>query len=407
MFKDKTIVLGVTGSIAAYKAADIASKLIQAGADVEVVMTDSAQKFITPLTFRSLTNRQPVTSMWEPAGELSVTHVSLARKADVFLIAPATANTIAKLACGLADDILCCTIIATRAPVIIAPAMNSDMYDNPATQANILTLQSRGFIFVGPESGYLACGTEGRGRLAAVDQILAVVGSVLNKKRDLAGKTIVVTTGGTREPLDPVRFIGNRSSGKMGHAMAAAARDRGAMVRLISTVDLPETAGMEVTKVQTAAEMLAAVKSSVKGADGLIMAAAVADFKPSAVASEKIKKASASLDLKLEPTTDILAEVKGKFIRIGFAAETSELIDNAERKLGAKNLDIIVANDVTAPGCGFGSDTNKVTLIFRDGHMEDLPLMSKREVADAILDKAMPLFTAPRRSRETTSSRNE
>ncbi|APV44888.1 phosphopantothenoylcysteine decarboxylase / phosphopantothenate--cysteine ligase [Dehalogenimonas formicexedens] len=392
MFKDKTIVLGVTGSIAAYKAADITSKLVQAGANVEVVLTDSALQFLTPLTFRSLTGRQPVTSLWEPAGEVTVKHVSLANAADVILVAPATANTIAKLAHGLADDILSCTILAARAGVIIAPAMNCNMWDNAATQENIRTLQSRGFIFVGPETGHLACGYEGRGRLAPVDQILALVGSVLNKKKDLAGKTIVITTGGTREPLDPVRFIGNRSSGKMGYAMAAAARDRGAMVRLISTVDLPESAGMEVTRVQTAAEMLGAVKNSVKGADALIMAAAVADFKPSKVASEKIKKASASLDLKLEPTTDILGEVKGKFVRIGFAAETSELIDNAERKLDAKNLDIIVANDVTAPGCGFGSDTNKVTLIFRDGHMEDLPLMSKREVADAILDRAVPIF---------------
>ncbi|PPD57499.1 bifunctional phosphopantothenoylcysteine decarboxylase/phosphopantothenate--cysteine ligase CoaBC [Dehalogenimonas etheniformans] len=406
MFKDKTIVLGVTGSIAAYKAAEITSKLVQAGAGVEVVLTDSAQKFITPLSFRSLTNRQPVTSMWEPASDVNVKHVSLANAADAILIAPATANIIAKLAGGFADDMLSCTVLATRAPVIVAPAMNCNMWDNPVTQQNIKTLQDRGFILVGPETGYLACGTEGRGRLAPVDQILAIVGSVLNKKKDLAGKTFVVTTGGTREPLDPVRFIGNRSSGKMGYAMAAAARDRGAMVKLISTVELPETAGMEVTRVQTAAEMLASVKNAVKGADALIMAAAVADFRPSAVANEKIKKTSAALDLKLEPTTDILAEIRGKFVRIGFAAETSELIDNAERKLDAKNLDIIVANDVTAPGCGFGSDTNKVTLIFRDGHMEDLPLMSKREVADAILDKTMPLL-APRRSGEVSPPRSQ
>jgi len=407
MLKDKMIVLGVAGSIAAYKAAEITSKLVQAGAGVEVVLTDAALKFITPLTFRSLTSRQPVTSLWEPAGEMSVKHISLAGSADVIIVAPATANTIAKLACGLADDILSCTILATRAPVIIAPAMNCNMWDNIATQQNIKTLQSRGFIFVGPETGYLACGTEGRGRLAPVDQILALVGSVLNQKKDLAGKTVVVTTGGTREPLDPVRFIGNRSSGKMGYAMAAAARDRGALVRLISTVDLPETAGMEVARVQTAAEMLAAVKKAVKGADALIMAAAVADFRPSTVAGEKIKKASASLDLKLEPTTDILAEVRGKFVRIGFAAETSALIDNAEKKLDAKNLDIIVANDVTAPGSGFGADTNKVTLIFKDGHLEDLPLMTKREVADAIIDKALPLFTKPVKTGNSGSSRDD
>jgi phosphopantothenoylcysteine decarboxylase/phosphopantothenate--cysteine ligase len=386
MLKDKTIVLGVTGSIAAYKAAEITSRLVQAGANVEVVMTESAQKFITPLTFRSLTNRNPVTSMWEPACEMSVTHVSLANAAEVILVAPATANTIAKLASGRADDMLSCIILASKAPVIIAPAMNCNMYDNPATQENIKTLQSRGFIFVGPETGHLACGFEGRGRLAPPDIIVALVDSVLSRKSDLVGRTIVVTTGGTREPLDPVRFISNRSSGKMGYAMAAAARDRGASIKLISTVDLPETTGMEVTRIQTAAEMLASVKKAVKGADALIMAAAVADFRPSEVAGEKIKKATASLDLKLEPTTDILADVRGKFVRIGFAAETSELVDNAEKKLDAKNLDLIVANDVTVPGSGFGTDTNKVTLIFKDGHLEDLPLMSKREIADKILD---------------------
>ena len=406
MLKDKTIVLGVTGSIAAYKAAEITSKLVQAGANVEVVMTDAALKFLTPLTFRSLTNHQPVTSMWEPTGEMSIKHISLANGADVILIAPATANIIAKLACGLADDILSSTVLASKAPIIIAPAMNCNMYDNPGTQDNIQKLQSRGFIFVGPETGHLACGTEGRGRLATTDQILALVGSVLNKKKDLAGKTIVVTTGGTREPLDPVRYIGNRSSGKMGYSMAAAARDRGALVRLISTVDLPETAGMDVLRVQTAAEMLAAVKKAVKGADALIMAAAVADFRPSSVAGQKIKKGTASLDLKLEPTTDILAEVRGKFVRIGFAAETSELIDNAEKKLDAKNLDIIVANDVTAPGSGFGADTNKVTLIFKDGHLEDLPLMTKREVADSIIDRAVTLFPFPLKTGNPGSDRD-
>ncbi len=391
MLKGKTIILGITGSIAAYKAADIASKLTQAGAKVEVIMTESAQKFIAPLTLRALTGRQPITSMWEEAGEFSIEHVSLAEAANIILIAPATANTIAKLANGLADDMLSSAVLATKAPVVIAPAMNCNMYENAATRANITTLKNRGFIFIEPETGHLACGTEGKGRLAAIDTIIAALNSVFSRSDELAGKTIVVTAGGTREPLDPVRYIGNRSSGKMGYALAAAARERGAAVKLISTVDgstsiLP-VPGVEVVPVETAAEMLAAVNEAVKGADALIMAAAVADFRPATVAGDKIKKDSAILDLKLERTPDILSEVRGDFIRIGFAAETTDLIANAKKKLAAKYLDLIVANNVTAPGSGFGADTNKVTLLFRDGRVEDVSLTSKREVAEAIVDK--------------------
>lgn len=386
MFKDRTIILGITGSIAAYKAADLASRLVQAGAAVEVVMTESAQKFIAPLTLRALTNRQPVTSMWQDAREFSIEHVSLAEAADAVLIAPATANTIAKLACGLADDILSSTVLATRAPVIIAPAMNCNMYDNAATRANIASLKSRGFTFVEPQSGRLACGSEGKGRLAPAETILETLAAVLDRKNDLAGKTIVVTAGGTREPIDPVRYIGNRSSGKMGCALAAAARARGASVKLVSTVDMPDSSGMTVIRVETAAQMLEAVRGAVKGADALIMAAAVADFRPLTAAGGKIKKSAAPLDLKLEATPDILSEVNGDFIRVGFAAETADLIENAKKKLGGKNLDLIVANDVTAPGSGFGADTNKVTLLFKDGRAEDLPLMPKRAVAEKILD---------------------
>jgi phosphopantothenoylcysteine decarboxylase/phosphopantothenate--cysteine ligase len=276
--------------------------------------------------------------------------------------------------------------------------MNCNMYENVATQANVSTLKSRGFTFVEPESGRLACGTEGKGRLASTDTILATVNSVLGRRSDLAGKTIVVTAGGTREPIDPVRYIGNRSSGKMGFALAASARDRGASVKLISTVDgrtgiLPVPPGVEVTRVETAAEMLAAVKEAVKGADALIMAAAVADFRLTNVAGDKIKKDTATLDLKLERTPDILAEVKGDFVRVGFAAETADLIANAKKKLAAKNLDLIVANDVTAEGSGFGADTNKVTLLFKDGRAEDLPLMAKREVADRIIERISPLLS--------------
>ncbi|TFG44726.1 MAG: bifunctional phosphopantothenoylcysteine decarboxylase/phosphopantothenate--cysteine ligase CoaBC [Dehalococcoidia bacterium] len=391
MLHNKTVVLGVTGSVAAYKAVDIASKLKQAGVHLEVLMTDSAQRFVTSLTFRAVANCQPVTSMWDMAGEFSVEHVSLAKIADVILIAPATANTIARLAYGFADDIVCSTVLATKAPVIIAPAMNCNMYENAATQENIQKLKDRGIIVIEPESGHLACGTEGKGRLAATDTILDTVRLILARGGELAGKTVVITAGGTREPLDPVRYISNRSSGKMGYALAAAARDRGAVVKLISTVYMPQTPGIELTRVESAAEMLKAVTSAVKGAHALIMAAAVADYKPSTVAADKIKKDAATFDLKLEPTSDILTEVKGDFIRVGFAAESRDLIENAKKKLVAKHLDLVVANDITAPGSGFGADTNKVTLLFKDGRVEDLPLMSKRDVAERVMEGLAPI----------------
>ena len=391
ILEGKTVVLGVTGSVAAYKAADIASKLTQNGARVEVVMTDSAQRFVAPLTFRAITNRPPVTSMWDMAGEYSIGHVSLAEAADVILIAPATANSIARIAWGFADDMICSTVLATKAPVIVAPAMNCNMYENAATQANIQKLKGCGVIFVEPETGHLACGTQGKGRLAAADVILGVVRHTLAQGGALAGKTVVVTAGGTREAVDPVRYLGNRSSGKMGYELALAARDQGAAVKLIATADLPPSAGIEVIRVETAAEMLSAVKSAVKGAYALIMAAAVADYRPVVAATDKIKKGNGGFDLKLEPTEDIISAVKGDFIRIGFAAETEDLIANAKKKLTDKNLDLIVANDVTGPGAGFGADTNKVTLLFKDGRVEDLPLMSKREVAERVVGEMATL----------------
>ncbi|ADJ25578.1 phosphopantothenoylcysteine decarboxylase/phosphopantothenate/cysteine ligase [Dehalogenimonas lykanthroporepellens BL-DC-9] len=385
ILKNKTIILGVTGSVAAYKAVDIASKLTQAGATVEVIMTDSAQRFVTPLSFRAVTNRQPVTSMWDMAGEFSIEHVSLAETADAVLVAPATANTIARIAWGFADDMICSTVLATKAPVIVAPAMNCNMYENAATQKNIQRLKDRGIVIIEPNSGHLACGTEGKGRLPSTDTIIGELSRVLAKECPLAGRKVVVTAGGTREPLDPVRYLGNRSSGKMGHALALAARDAGADVELISTVDFPVSAGIVVTRVETAAEMLSVVRSAVKGAHALIMAAAVADFRPVEASKDKIKKGDNGLDLKLEPTEDILSAVKGDFIRVGFAAETGDLLANARQKLSAKNLDLIVANDVTSPGAGFGAETNKVTLLFRDGRVEELPLMSKREVAERVV----------------------
>ena len=393
MLANKTIVLGITGSIAAYKAADIASKLTRAGASVEVVMTDSATRFVAPLTLRSITGRPVVTDMFELASEFSIEHIALAEVADVVVIAPATANIIAKLSAGIADDMLACTVLATKAPIILAPAMNVNMFENPITQENLSKLKARGFTIVDPACGRLASGKIGLGRLAEVDEIIATINQVLGRSGDIAGKRIVVTAGGTQEPIDPVRHIGNRSSGKMGYAVAEAARDRGAVVLLITApTSLPQPAGIEVVRVRTAAGMKEAVAEAVAQADVLIMAAAVADYQPQSVAEAKIKKDSPSLTLELIRTPDILAEVKGNFIRVGFAAESEDIVANAKQKLEKKQLDIIVANDITDADSGFGADTNKVTLISRDGKVETLPLLSKREVADKILDRVVGLL---------------
>ncbi len=392
MLTDKTIILGITGSIAAYKAAGLASKLTQAGAGVEVVMTEAATRFITPLTLRSITGRPVVTGMWQPASEFSIEHVSLAEAADVVAIAPATANVIAKLANGIADDILTCTVLATRAPVIVAPAMNENMYRNPVTQENLAKLKARGFVIIEPGYGRLASGKTGTGRLAEVDKIICAIRQVMERKSDLAGKRMVVTAGGTREPIDPVRFIGNRSSGKMGYALAEAARERGAKVTLVTTSSLPPPAEVEVIAVETALQMKRAVTRAVKGADALVMAAAVADYRPEKVARAKIKKKSAKLTLGLVATPDILAEIKGGFIKVGFAAESEDVIANARKKLETKGLDLIVANDITSKDSGFGADSNKVTIIDKNGKAEDLPLMSKREVADRVLDRVVGIL---------------
>jgi len=393
MLAKKTVVLGITGSIAAYKAAEIASRLIKAGATVEVIMTEAATKFVTPLTLRSITHRPVVTDMFADNVEYSPEHIALAEAADIVLIAPATADIIARLAAGIADDMLGCTVLATKAPVIIAPAMNVNMFQNPVTQQNLAKLKARGFIMIDPAYGRLASGKVGVGRLAEIEQILDTVEQVLNRRNDLAGRRIVVTAGGTQEPIDPVRHIGNRSSGKMGYALAESARDRGAKVILISApVALPEPAGIDVIKVRTAAEMKAAVAKAVGRADALIMAAAVADYQPKEVARAKIKKTSPSLTLALVRTPDILAEVKGNFIKIGFAAESEDIVANARQKLIKKQLDLMVANDITDPDSGFGADTNRVTLIDRDGKVESLPLLTKREVAGKILDRIVKLL---------------
>jgi len=392
MLINKTIVLGITGSIAAYKAADIASKLTQAGTRVEVIMTESATKFIAPLTLRSLTGRPVVTGMFELDSEFSIEHVALAEAADVVVIAPATANIIAKLAAGIADDMLSCTVLATEAPVIVAPAMNVNMFQNSITQDNLAKLKARGFTIVDPAYGRLASGKMGQGRLAEVEKIIGTIRQVLGRSGDLADKRIVVTAGGTQEAIDPVRFVGNRSSGKMGYAVAEAARDRGAKVTLITApTSLPEPAGVELTQIESVVQMKEAVAKACAQADALIMAAAPADYIAKDIAAQKIKKGASGLTVELVKAPDIISEVTGDFLKVGFSAETENLLDNARQKLEKKQLALIAANDITAAGSGFGVDTNKVTLIDRDGKVESLPLMSKREVADKILDKVVEL----------------
>jgi phosphopantothenoylcysteine decarboxylase/phosphopantothenate--cysteine ligase len=393
MLSNKTIVLGVTGSIAAYKAAEIASQLTQAGAKVNVIMTKEAIQFISPVTFRAITGRPVVTEMFDLASEFSIEHVSLAEAADIVVVAPATANIIAKLAAGIADDMLCCTVLATKAPVVIAPAMESNMYVNPVTQDNLSKLKARNFVIVGPATGWLASGKEGLGRLADINDIIGNICQVLGRGGDLAGKHIVVTAGGTQEPIDPVRYISNRSSGKMGYALAEAARDRGAKVILVTApTSLPEPIGVDVVKVGTAQEMRQAVENVAPQADALVMAAAVADYRPIKAAKDKIKKGEAGLTLELECTPDILGSVKGNFIKVGFAAESSNLVENAKQKLKQKGLSLIVANDITASDSGFGADSNRVTIIDREGKIDSLPLLPKREVADKILDRVAALL---------------
>jgi len=393
VFEGKNVVLGVTGSIAAYKAVDLASKLTQKGLAVDVVMTRAALEFVTALSFRSVTHRPVVTDMWELSTEFSVEHVALAERADVVVIAPATASTIAKLAVGIADEMLTCVVLATRAPVIVAPAMDVGMYSNAVTQENLAKLRSRGFTIVGPGYGHLASGLVGTGRLVETEDVMGAILQVLGRKGDLAEKQVVVSAGGTREPVDLVRYIGNRSSGKMGYAIAEAARDRGAIVTLVSTVvDLPAPAGVELMPVETALEMRDAVLKASAAADVLIMAAAVADYRPAKAATGKIKREAETLTLDLVKTPDILSEVKGDIIKVGFAAESGDLIDRAREKLERKKLDLIAVNDITAEDSGFGTDTNRMTLIDREGKVEELPLMSKRDVAHKILDRVVALL---------------
>lgn len=387
----KVVVLGVTGSIAAYKAADLTSKLCQRGADVRVIMTENATRLVAPLTFEALSGRRAVTSLWDEHAEHSYEHISLAEEADAFVIAPATANILAKAAVGIADDALSTAICTIGPPIIFAPAMNFRMLASPTTQANLQRLKEMGHIIVEPQAGHLACGEEGEGRLAPVEEIIAAIERLLVRASDLAGIRIVVTSGPTREPIDPVRFITNASSGRMGHAIAEAAVRRGARVTLISgPVAVPAPAGAEVVQVTTTRQMYDAVAEAFEQADVIIGAGAPADFAPARSSASKLKKTGVDvLHLELKPTLDILADLgqrKGNRILVGFAAETEDLIDNATSKLAAKNLDLVVANDITQDGAGFESETNVVTLIPRDGEPIALPRMSKRLVADYILD---------------------
>ena len=390
---DKHVVLGVTGSIACYKALDLASKLMQAGALVDIIMSYGATQFVTPLAFRSLTHRVVVTDPFDPDSEYSVEHVALAHQADVIVVAPATVHCIAKLALGLADDPLTTTIVAAKCPLVVAPAMDGNMFDHPATQANLATLKERGAVIAGPGIGRLASGLSGVGRLLETPELLGHISYAMGKGGDLAGRIVVVSAGGTMEPIDPVRVITNHSSGKMGYALAEAARDRGADVVLVTApTSLADPALVKVVQVRTAEEMGQAIQEHVTKADALVMAAAVADYRPTETAGQKIKKADDDLNISLAKTTDILKSAKGNFVRVGFAAESQNLVENAKAKVGSKNLDLIAANDITAEGSGFGSDTNKVTLIDRDLVVEELPLLSKYEVSNRILDRVNGLF---------------
>lgn len=396
VLRGKRIVLGVTGSIAAFKAVSVASALTQAGALVDVVMTPEATELIRPLSFQALTQRPVAVEMFGMLNQTEISHVSLGHHADVVCIAPATAHTLAKLALGLADDLVTTTCLATRAPLVIAPAMDADMYDHPAVAANVKTLRERGAIVVEPGYGRMASGLVGQGRLAEPPVIVDTLRMVLARKGDLASWRVVVTAGGTQEAIDPVRYVSNRSSGKMGYAVAEAARDRGASVVLISApTALAPPLGVELRPVVSAADMHEAVMAALPESDLLVMAAAVADYRPATVAEQKIKKRDDDLALRLAKTTDILAATASlaseRLVRIGFAAESQDLVSNAADKLERKRLDLIVANDISRTDSGFGTDDNAVVLLDRTGGQRELPLLPKREVADLILDEALAI----------------
>ena len=422
MLLNKRIIVGICGGIASYKAVELVSRLQQAGALVDVIMTEHAEDFVRPLTFATMSHRPVYSDLWEASGRAAELHIGLAEEGELLAIVPATANTIAKLAYGMADNMLTAVALATRAPLLLAPAMYRDMYTHPATQANLTLLRERGAYIVEPEVGRLASGAVGPGRLPETTVLLGVINMLLGRNGDLVGRRVVVTAGGTREPLDPVRYVGNRSSGKMGYALATEARDRGANVVLISgPVALEAPYGVELQTVETAQQMRDGVFSAISNADVLVMSAAVADFRPAVPAAQKLKKDSGGsgesgerpefderggFSLYLVRNPDILGELadapgeqtgndklRRHVIRVGFAAETNDLISNARGKLAKKQLDLLVANDVSRTDSGFGTDTNKVFIFHATGAIEDLPVMPKADVAATIWDRIVPLLS--------------
>ena len=416
MLLNKRILVGICGGIACYKAVELVSRLQQAGAIVDVIMSERADEFVRPLTFSSLSHRPVYSDLWEPSGRAAETHIALAEEAELLVVVPATANTIAKLTHGIADNMLTAVALATKAPLLLAPAMHQNMYTHPTTQANIALLRERGAFIVEPEVGRLASGEVGMGRLPDTSVLLGAINVVLGRNSDLAGHRVVVTAGGTHEPIDPVRYVGNRSSGKMGYALAIEARDRGAHVILISgpvVLDVPY--GVDVRRVETAIQMQDAVRDAVTEADVLVMSAAVADFRPAELATQKLKKSGSGSQefdeqngffLRLVRNPDILEELADsvdrytgnerpgqRLVRVGFAAETSDLVHYARAKLIGKRLDLLVANDVSRSDSGFGTETNKVYIFHANGAMEDLPVMPKTGVAAAIWDRIVPLLS--------------
>ena len=397
--RGRNVVLCVSGGIAAYKAVEVCRRLVDAGAHVAPILTDDAHRFIGPVTFSALASEPVHTSLWDDSSPIP--HTRLGQNADVIVVAPATARVIAAYAMGMSHDLLTATLIATRAPVVLCPAMHTEMWEHPAVVDNIALLRRRGVIIVEPQEGRLAGGDIGTGRLADVETIVSTIDNVLSGRgRDLTGLTVLVTAGGTREPIDAVRVIANRSSGKQGYAIAEEAVKRGATVTLISTVDRPTLSGISVIEVETAEQMLAAVNRYAPTSDVVVMTAAVADFRPVQSVEGKIKKDQGIPQIVLEPTPDILAALgankpAGQTL-VGFAAETSDLVDNAKGKLARKNLDLIVANDVAAPGVGFGHDTNAVTILGADGTSTEVGLVDKHSIATAVLDSVARMRSANR-----------
>lgn len=397
MLKDKTVVIGVCGGIAVYKACDLVSKLKKTGVNVHVIMTKSATEFVAPLTFQTLSQNYVVEDMFESPKTWDVEHISLAKKADVFVLAPATANVIGKVANGIADDMLTTTIMATKAKVLVAPAMNTNMYENPVVQRNIQTLKDLDYKFVEPERGRLACGDIGSGKLASVDTIFNSIIGLLEIKKDLEGTSMIITAGPTVESIDPVRYITNRSTGKMGYSIAKKAIERGADVTLVSgpTNIVPPQNLKKFIQIESAEDMYNAVLENMDENQVIIKSAAVADYRPKEYSDNKIKKSDDDLSIRLDRTKDIaleLGKIKNNKILVGFAAETNDLLENAKNKIQKKNLDFIVANDLTQDGAGFGVDTNIVKIIDREGVIQEHPKMKKEEVADVILDKIKTLL---------------